>query len=229
MAALEIVNTPLYTDANLVEYWQFEGNANGKNGNNGTGTGAVYSTSYGQFNQGVSCAGASQNNIAFGAKIVPAGAKTISFWYQKIGTTTNSQSIIDTSQQNAANNGTYIITSTDGGTITWVEGPNLFTINVTAPDTNKNLYTFTWDGTTSSNQAIIYINGVSNSTQTSTSSTQSAGYRNLNIAGLTGYSYPLKGYLDDLAIFSRALIPSEVLSLYTGDWSKGFPKFYNFI
>jgi len=231
MAALEFYSTPLISDASLIAYWRFEGSsaATVGSGLNGTDTGASYNATYGKFNQGVTCGGTSQNNIAYGSKIIPAGAKTITFWYKKQGTTTNSQSIFDTNQQNAANNGTYVISSTDGGTLTWVEGPNLFTINITVPDTNMNLYTLTWDGTTGTNKAVAYINGASSATATSTSATQAAGYRNLNIGGLSGFSYPLKGYLDDVAILSRALTPAEVSKLYSGVWSTSASFLLNFI
>jgi len=223
MAALELNSTRLIRDTGLVAYWRFQGNSNATVGGfNGSDTNASYSNTYGKFGNGVSCTGTADANIAFSAKIIPAGAKTISFWYTYLGTTTNLQHIVDTCQQDpATKNGTYITTSTNGQSIYWGEGINVGSLTLTAPNNGSNFYTFTWDGTTGTNKMIGYINGAISVQATAATATQAAGYRNLCVAGLSGYSYPLKGYLDELAIFNRALNPKDVWSLYSGVWTGG--------
>lgn len=65
----ELLNTFLYNDANLTNYYRFEGNANDSKGaNNGTATNISWSSSYGMYGQGASFNGSS-SKIVLGSTI----------------------------------------------------------------------------------------------------------------------------------------------------------------
>ena len=50
---IQLADTSLFSDANLVSYYKLEGNSNDSKGsNNGTDTSVDYGTAYGKFGQG---------------------------------------------------------------------------------------------------------------------------------------------------------------------------------
>ena len=84
---IELHTHSLIDDANLISYYQFEGNSNDHEGtNNGSDTSVTYGTSYGKFAQGASYNGTSSYTSlgtmgGLGASL-DTGTFTLGFWFK---------------------------------------------------------------------------------------------------------------------------------------------------
>lgn len=86
MAAVALLNTPLFDDPTLQVYYRFEDNANdSKNSNNGTGDNVTYSLIDGKFQKGVLFTSGGSSNISVPYNI-PYGSFTINFWLKGTAT-----------------------------------------------------------------------------------------------------------------------------------------------
>jgi hypothetical protein len=232
-APVELIGTPLYSDPSLISYWRFEGNAvDSKGSNNGSATNISYGSSYGKFGQGASCSGSSTIAIQDAAVLDPSSALTISAWVHPTASSSSNERVIAKSdssdpggrQQWAIYTNAYSGCCTVSGNIVGqINTSNVSAMAITdvvrsAASNNWTLLTLTYDGA----HVITYINGVPRASVPATGalsplSGDSPGRLNICSANsLTGTFF--QGYVDDVAIFSRALSADEVAGLYTGSF-----------
>lgn len=217
-------NTKLFNDPYLISYWPLDGTSHdAKNGNDGTDTSITYGPTYGKFAQGASFNGSS-SEIAFSGTIVPLGAKTVSLWI-KNSYTTNYQYLIDNADDYSGNYGLYSGFNITTGAVYFgickgTAGTANFGVisSSNVCNGNWNHAVFTWDGTTNTNAARLYINGILENSATAAALETHVASVNLHLGRISsGGSYPLNGSLNDVAVFSRALSDVEVEDLYKGE------------
>lgn len=215
----ELFINPLFSDANLVSYWRMEGNSNdSKSSNNGTDTNITYNASYGKFGQGALFNGSS-SKIAVGStsafNFSGTSPFTISCWVYLSSYPGATRQIISKFNLNIAGQWVLALIYTS---------PNyFFALNRNASPftpaiSNITISTGNWyhlvgvyDGTNST----IYTNGVAG-TPIASGSVGSSSIQT-HIGCILDNGNPTNffpGYIDDVAIFSRALTSSEILSLY---------------
>lgn len=211
----ELYYNYLFSDANLLAYYRFEGNANDtKNNKNGTASNVSYGTSYGKFGQGGLFNGSSSKiDIAsFFSGSVPN--MTINLW---IKTTTTTESNIIQQRSSNSVDGQFVLLINTNGTITFWDynggyGFGSGTTSSTAVNNGQwHMVTFTKSG---GNSGIYYIDGV----QTNTHSGSDKSY-NSSITSSIGYNRRdnnayFNGQLDDISIFTKTLSSTEISSLY---------------
>ena len=96
--ALEIINSPLYLDANMQGYWRLEANGNDSsaNGYNLAGTAPTHTT--GKFGNGADFESASSQYISIANASCPnlaiTGSRTLSAWIKVESITASNQGII---------------------------------------------------------------------------------------------------------------------------------------
>lgn len=220
----ELNSLSLKNDANLVAYWRMEGNSNDSKGSaNGTDTAITYSLANGKYGQGAGFNGSS-SKIVFTNKIIPMGAKTISFWLKT--SNVNYQDLLTNGRWDI--DGVYgtsaIINNTGKALFILRSNTNTTSISTTinVADGVLRMISFTWDGTTNANAAKVYINGILDKQGTYSITETTTPTNNLRMGSNIGDIYYLNGSLDDVSIFSRALTTDEVLTLYREQSSSGF-------
>jgi len=229
--AKEIYNTYLFSDSYLGGYWRQEGNGNDSTSNsyNMTSTNVSWGTSYGKFNQGASFNGS--NSIQRRANTLQlTGNFSLSCWVYFNNVASDQTLIVN--ELTGSSFGPYYLQfkQSSGSKFSfWVVGTpsgNAEIFSTTSPSTGQWYFiTATRDGTNIN----LYVNGILEA-QTAWSTTQTTNSGNYlqfggtQNAGGTNFRL-LNGYLDDIAIFSRALTPSEVLFLY----KEGGIFFHNFL
>lgn len=200
--ARELVRTNLLSDANLVNYWQFEGNANSSAGsvNNGTATNITYGNQYGRFKQGAYFNGTSRIDFS---SITYGSTGSILFWFN-VASTANKQ-LVDGVEANKGLNVQIFSNS-----VYYAINDGTF-INSSAISANTWYHcVITWDS--GANSRKLYLNGLevaSGTAATPTATGLKLGMSNDNANGVTGS-------FDDLAVFSKVLSPGEIAQLYTG-------------
>jgi hypothetical protein len=224
MAAIELFNTPLYNDADLISYWRMEGNSNdSKDSNNGTDTTITYNASYGKFGQGASFGGASKINI--GDTGLDATRFSISLWVYLPGNITSCQFYAKYSNVGGSHGVGFGISDTNQNYLKfWINGINL--------ESQAALSTSTWyhivavyDGT----KQYLYVNGTlnspGNSQNDSTDPTYGSTDAYLGVLWYDGnFTQYFTGYLDDVAFFDRVLTSTEISNLYTGNWGNVYRR-----
>ena len=219
---VELFSTPFYNDPSLVAYYRMEGNANDSKGsNNGAPSAVAFSSSDGKFGQGADFNGSiSIITVPETATLKPANI-TLHVWLHLNGTVGpgNYPIIIDRANAHASTAGFF-----DGyqlfinGNTGKIQG-RVFTPATVGGDFNTvpvagrwYMIDLTYDGITLK----CYVNGVQEPT-TYTGSHSIAYTSKINLgmgARTTGTTSYLSGWLDDAAIFSRALTATEVAILY---------------
>ena len=229
----ELFQTALYNDPSLVAYWRFEGNSNDSKGtHNGTDTSVLYGNSYGKFGQGANFGGSSNIVIPDTSDFHLTAPYSISFWINPsvagYGPFGYNEFLSNT--DSSGNHGFLFVNYSDyyypccllptppglyGLQFYYGAGPYGQNANttITSALTNGLWYhvALVDDGT----RVTMYLNGSVAGTGPENPSSY-AGVTGLQIGGINGNSQKLNGSLDDAAIFSRALTPAEVVSLYTG-------------
>jgi hypothetical protein len=227
MAAIELYSTPIFNDSNLVSYYRMEGNGNdSKASNNGTPYNVTFGTSYGKFNQGASFNGSSSRITVVNGSGLNVINYTISLWSKRnVTNTEHIQCMLSNKYQNFV--GAVIIYYTSGNllAVNHQNGTNdaLLTTSSTFVDTSNYHHIVV---THENSSSTIYYDGVavtngSHRDPDYGGSYQPNFYQNIGAFYTPGYagSYH-NGYIDDVAIFSRALTADEVYKLYTGNWNK---------
>ncbi len=218
-----LYSTSLYNDANLVSYYQMEGDANdSKSTNHGTSTSITYSTANGKYNQGAGFGGSSNINLGDPASL-DVSQITIAYWLQVGDLSADS---VPTSKWDSDPNSwvMYIDGSGSSGFTDKIRFNVI--VNEQAPSwnlkatSNDALTTGTWyhvvatyDGST----VKLYINGTLQNETTSITGSIRASNAEVKIGSwLSNNSTPLPNgsKVDDFAIFSRALNSTEVGTLY---------------
>jgi len=214
----ELYNTSLLSDANLVAYYQFEGNANDyKATYNGTATSVTYGTSYGLFNQGANFAGAGYININAGF------GNTFSFTFRFKTTATSLKPLFYAGNQPAPTTPTGwipMIIMNANGTVraeTWVGAGSSVTSSSAYNDGNWHTLVFV----SGASYYSLYIDGSLIGTYTATVNNSwwtktviGAGYVDTGRGSASTAYYYFVGQIDDVAIFNKALNTTEIALLY---------------
>jgi hypothetical protein len=218
-------------DKTLVGYWQFDGSSidNSGNGYNGTDTTVSYSPAYSRFSGGQGAYfNGSNSYINLGNVLgsIFVGAHTVSMWVYvkdysssreiiaKINTSTTIPTPIDYS---IISTGSIRMMFGNNSSYWWIDTNNPIT-------TNKwNHIVFRYDGSGSFAGMSIYLNGVlCPVTINNTFGTPADAAYNLNIGARGNGALPMNGYIDDVAVFSRALSPAEISQYY--QWATSAQK-----
>lgn len=221
----ELNTLSLLSDANLVSYWRMEGNSNdSKSSNNGTDTDITYSLSNGKFNQGAGFNG-STSKISLGnvAALKPTTAVTVSCWINATAYADYKAIVVaDGASSWTANNGYGLVHLTATNDVSfWI---NNFQNNVVS----GTVVPGGWHhvvGTYDKQNVKLYIDGLLIGSDPYTSNiAYGTGAVAIGCGAELGQFF-WNGNIDDVAIFSRALTATEVLTLYK-DKLAGNPLFF---
>lgn len=207
----------------LASYYDFSlGNSNDSKGeNNGTDHSVTYGTNYGVFGQGA------DYPAYMGYTTVPNmqtswSAMTISAWFypaaRGVGNFIDFRSggvicQIPSIGLGYDSNGSFYISKETAPNYSWKQ------LNSTSTYTAGQWYfvvgTYRYDPGTGQGIISLFVNGLSVATPLAFADIQnSVPETTSNFHAVNGTVQPVTQYLDDLAIFSRALTPSEVSQLY---------------
>lgn len=158
--------------------------------------------------------------VDFAETVLPLGAKTIALWVKSPNG--GGGVLLDNAAGTTSNHGTYIARTT-GNKIDFFSahggGVDVRFYITSATSIGNDVWTHvavTWDGTTGSGAAKIYINGaVDNNTGTAADTETTAASVNLNMGQNAADSgaEQFAGLLDDIRVYSRALTPSQIATL----------------
>jgi hypothetical protein len=164
------------------------------------------------------------------------GGRSFGFWFKRVGNPSGSEYIITESALTTAHNG-YSASISSAGTLQLaiMKGhatDRIFLLSKAATcDGNWHHVMLTWDGTTDTDKAIMYFDGVSAATATATATAQaSASSYNTQLFGYNGVNSSFQGLLCRPQIFAgRALTAGEVATLYAGgDVTEGLTAEWRF-
>ena len=225
--AEELIRTRFFNDANLVSYWRLEGNSNDSKGtNNGTDTNITYGTGYGKFGQGAYNSGGGVNKLitipSSTSLISPTTGLTISFWMNHITglieqTVPISMRILPdpTPPWNIYLFELYPTTISFG-----LRTANGYAVALSNTTISINIWHHvvgTYDGISIK----LFLNGILIASSAQTGNITYSSNRELRLLdNFQQWGQYYTGYLDDIALFSRALSASEVSDLYQGTKSK---------
>jgi hypothetical protein len=209
-----LYSTSLINDANLVSYWRLDGNSrDSKGSNHGTDTAMSYSSAAGRFGQGAIFNGSS-SLISCGNAGIPTGssARTLCGWFYRIADTGWSMNIIV--GWGAAASGTYsILACYNSKAYFWDYGSDVGG-TTTIQNNTWNHFAATYDGTTER----IYLNGILEGTKTVAINTTATSL----FLGKVSTDAAVNGYIEDVAVFSRALSATEIFAIYSAGLSTPF-------
>lgn len=222
MAAIELFSTPLFSDANISWYSRFEDNSVDEIGtNDGVDTDITYNASYGKFNKGASFNG-STSKIVTGSNcgITGNAAFTLSCWVYFSDVTTDYIGIMGIGNFDIAFHAAGMLIGLNNGSIgIGFAGANNYLTAASTVTTGQWYHVVITKTAGAINTTThIYVNGseVANDGSPSTGTPDIADHA-IEIGGIT-YAAKFSGYIDDPAIFTRALTATEVSNLYTGTW-----------
>lgn len=225
MAAVELSQTRLATDANLVSYWKLESNYTDEKGNNTlTAQGSGNSFVSAKFNNGLSVNGSGYASVTSSGMPTGNTSFTAHVWAKFNSATPAGLNMpISWGNVGSASNQTYIYENTDGKIHASAGGSAELVSTTTVSAGVFYALDLTWDGT----NARLYVNGSQEASSTPGSRSGVAGAVGLG-AGVYGTpAFFMSGVVDDAAVFNRALTSDEVNGL-----ANGFPldtaKFFAF-
>jgi hypothetical protein len=214
-----LASTPLFTDSNLVSYYQMNGTStDSKGSDNGIDTSVSYATSSGEFGEGGRYNGSTSHTDFGSVPIDTTGNWTISAWINPQTLSTGPAMAVSVGKDNGSvGNGVAFGIGNGAGGGSGSELTVLFSgiifegSGYTFPSANTwYLVTLTRSASTTS----LYVNG----SLITTYSVTPLAATEFHIGSQTGRRF-WDGYVDDVAVFNRALSATEVSNLYTGDWS----------
>jgi len=217
------------TDSNLVGYWPFDGNANDLAGtNHGTLNGNVTLTTdrKGNASSAYQFNGSSGDYIkCISPGITGTGARTFSFWAKADALSTSEQTILSYGGSTAAYGGRFEMSLANGEMICDISWSNLGKKSAAITPAVWNFYTVVFIG--GANQTLstgvrYYVNGtlitdVGCKTRDDVINTLSNNP--IYFGSLFGTGRYFKGAIDEVRMYDRALIGSEVKGLYYKDRS----------
>ena len=178
---------------------------------NGTITGATKVTGYNGTGSAMHFDG--NSFISFNDKIIPTGKKTISFMIRKASKPATATQFCFSNYMTTASQygvraqvdaeGRIAISSDNEGTVWDVRS----SINICDNEWHKIVYT--WDGTTNSNTAKMYVDDMTTPNNIATSTFQEVNSASLNLyigtnsGGSTNYVYNFVGDIDDFNVYSE--------------------------
>jgi hypothetical protein len=227
-------NIPSYVPTNgLVAWYPFNGNANDEsgNGNNGTVNGATIVTDrFGNFNSCFSFDGINDYlSIPYKHSLSPANG-SVSYWMKTNGRVNNLQ---HTYGQGYGRPGMGL--SPDNhlhkSVLAWSTASGQFPYVVSISDVDSSNWVFVV-GIYSTTDFKIYINGVLENVSSTTLSQyycdapiQIGGYNYPSYCGFGPYSGQFfNGFIDDIAVFNRALTQQEITNLYNASLPPACPS-----
>lgn len=210
----ELYRHPLFSDANLVNYWRLEGNSNDSKAiNHGTDTNITYDFTYGKFNQGALFNGTSSYIGLTSCPITGTGNFSIGAWFKTTSTGARKE-IISFGHPSTTNQGIYI----------QVNASNRLQFDLTntgGPTGGQDVCDGLWHFvvvTNVSGTITLYIDGKLLSTASMSPNITSNSYT-IGRAIYNSSNY-FNGSIDDVFVFSRALSVAEIWSL----WGNGMKK-----
>lgn len=226
MAAIELASTPLFSDANLTNYWKLEGLTDSKGTATLTNTTAKSFVSA-LFNNGVDMGSAIRNTaeLTVASNIIPAATASfsISTWFKAnlaLSASNPNPGILICSNASASGYAINIVPEWNAGTprINVVRRTNVDVSDTVAWASNDTTawhhIVHTYNGTT----MINYFDGAAFSAGVATSGTFSATTYPFTSIGGSFMSNNATSIIDDTAYFSRVLTAIEVSNLYTGNF-----------
>ncbi len=224
-AAIELFSTPLYSE--IVSYWREE---NGNDTANLRNLTDINSPTYqaGQFNNGVLFDGSSNYQIT--STLFTGSTGTIHLWFKS--NDVNQATWFSQSKASDANyirvGGCVVTGCTDIGADISVAGTQVLTFGTNVTGWNDN----TWhmvDFTVSSTGNLFYIDGVVTTSITYANGNAATSKWFADLVGADSLTIGVRKYngivadyfngmVDDVAVFSRALTPTEISNLYTGNF-----------
>lgn len=214
ISAQELIYTPLFSDPNLQGYYRMESNWNdSKNSNNLTAhAGPTFVT--GKFgNAGSFASGSSQYSD------IAAFEYTTSFTYMCWFNRTSGTDQAIMSKTNAAATVLRRIYVVNDTTINFhVDG--LTTNNSVSTVATSTATTYFLAGVYDSTNSLLKIWLNSTKTQLTCGGTPTASTGNFSIGRDGSYSNYLNGWVDDAAVFNRALTDTEILNYYNGTFAQ---------
>jgi hypothetical protein len=209
----------------LVSYWKFDetsgttaDDSHGSYDFTHTDTGLI--TSGGKIDYGLSFTSNNYHSVNSNP-VIPYGAKSISVWVYYVSNSANQYFLVNNGGSGGNNGMSLAVTSSHK--LRWeisrsdVIGWNFQFNSATSLSNNAwNHVIVTWDGSTSSNSAKIYINGELDASQTPLDTETASGTNNLLLGRYNPASsdQSMNGRLDELGIWNRALNSTEVSALY---------------
>lgn len=228
---MELKNTSLFNDSNLISYYRMEGNSNDSKGsNNGSDTSVTYSASYGKFGQGASFNGTTSMISLGDVNAFELTNNFTVFAWVKSGANGAFQGIVGKAQETTyqgwnlakESDNKYKFIMFNGN----APGYHAATANSASTDTTNWIFLA---GVRDSGTATIYINATAQTT-TTTQAPLAATSQPALIGRYYGNTnnYYWNGYIDEVAIFNRALSATEISNYYNGLLPPAFTPKVNF-
>jgi hypothetical protein len=221
----DLSGSSLASDANLLAYYRLEGNSLDETANNkdGTDTDVTYGTDYGKFAQGGSFNGTT-SKITLGDNFDFAGDFSISLWVRMNAAGTKhliSKGATGQYQWSLQETGTDYTNTLRLSLWNAVGNNHYYAVGNVAINTGEWVHCVgTWDNTNKVGK--VYVNGDDTTTKvvdaTGVTTWLTNGTADCWIMGRASGLYTA-GSIDDIALFSRVLTPTEVKKIFTGDFS----------
>jgi gliding motility-associated-like protein len=210
---------PSYVPSNgLVGYWPFNGNANDEsgNGNNGTVNGATLTTDrFGVANKAFTFDPSLYQFVNVNQNLVLNGLNqvTISTWFLPNNNASYSHLV---NKSDDVNNHQFILSTNNSGIYFYYNNGSSFFQTNTSPILNQwNHIVVTYSFGSGSNNCNIYLNGINIGSFVTTAMLQITNY-NLKFGSFGNNNInTVKGKLDDIGIWNRALTQQEITNLNT--------------
>ncbi len=193
------------------------------NGNNGTDTNITYSQANGKFGQGAGFTAVSNSKITMPSSIIQ-GAKTVSLWVNHTQNTffryIDNSSVFNQNGFNIFHGGT----SPNFELVTEMHQSSspIFVLRqqpTSISDGKWHNIIHTWDGTTGTNSAKMYLDGVLVAQATPSREEDNAPERALTL-GEYNSQYDYNGAIDEVIVENRAWSAEEIKKYYT--MTKGY-------
>jgi len=216
--ARELYSTSLFNDDNLVAYYRLEDTNDSKNSYNLTNNNSV-AFNPAKFNNGADFGTSNTNKyLSISNNLgITGGNITLSFWL-KLNTEIGSGTYDLIDQESLANNtGNYVTYEYNGGTrrltfnrVRQYVVVNSAAYNITLGTSSWYYVVYTYDGSNIRG----YVNGSLVAGPVASSGYGTAGGMNRFTVGWGGVGGYTSGIIDDVAVFSRALSPTEISNFY---------------
>jgi hypothetical protein len=210
--------TSLYNDANIVSYWEMEGNSTDSKGlNSGSDTTITYGAANGKYAQGALFNGSSSGiAVASSTSLRITGSLSIVAWIKPNDSTPNRSTIIfGKGDLSSAANDDYalaVLSRKIYGSVSNGSAEFAVTGGTTMSDNTWHHVAVVF---TATSKIEVYLDGVSDGSNTTSpvapqSTTHAAA---IGKDGTSAGRY-FKDSIDDIAIFNRVLTTAEILTLY---------------
>lgn len=217
---LQFVSTLLTTGVTNA-YFKLDSNGNDSGPNNYvvSATNGGVSWEAGLFGNCMFSTGMTSSLISYSPNkmVIPAGAKTISFWFKQPNDQNDFYAIISNTYpyDGGIASGTTVMAMSTGKMYLMINGGSSRQISIQNDvgylDNTWHYYCFTWDGTTNTNGVKSYIDGIFHKAATSTwSSEPNNSTYVFGFGPQSGGLRPARGWYDEFIIENRTWTEAEV-------------------